>query len=302
MTFIIVEVKDKDLYTLYDTENKGVCCCSLYTIKQLVKDYKCKIIGLRSKNGKLFCEEHNFDGSVRKRKAPCICADETKRSARTIIKGMNEKDYPKETKGRAGIFSNVDENKPLLVTVDGKQITGILCRTENGLVCYDKNFQVIDKDKITNITKKNISDTEKQSLLSVSGHASKILLLEKEIAELEKDLTAKKRKLQELKTGKISVVEKNREREYEKTVTGKENFFQDFYKGTLDKAFILAVLKKTKRPITYTYGLSYRNPTTHNQPISKDLAIQYITRGSMLSVRAEDNVIRIQEVSEMDMW
>ena len=40
MKFIIVEVKGKDLYTIYDTEHKGVCCCSMYTLKQLVKDYK----------------------------------------------------------------------------------------------------------------------------------------------------------------------------------------------------------------------------------------------------------------------
>lgn len=302
MTFIIVEIKDKDLYTIYDTENKGVCCCSMYTLKQLVKDYKCKIIGLKNKSGKLFCEEHNFDGTIRKRKAPCICQDETKRNARTIVRGLGEKDYPKETKGRAGIFSNIEENKPVVVETEGKKINAILCRTSSGVVCCDSEFHVIDKNKITSIKKQNPEkDIDKQALINVAAYVTKITALEKEISELEKEVASKKLKLKELKNGTRNVVNKNRAKKYAKEVTGKEEFFQDFYKGTLDIPFLEQVIKKTDRKLTYTYGLSFRNPTTNHKPISKELALEYL-KHSMISVRATKDEVNINEVSENDMW
>lgn len=302
MKFIIVEIKDKDLYTIYDVENKGVCCCSMYTLKQLVKDYKCKIIGLRSKNGKLYCEERNFDGTVRKRKAPCICQDETKRNAKTIVRGLGEKDYPKETKGRAGVFSNIDENKPVLVEVDDKKLYGILCRTADGIVCCDSEFHVINKDKIKSIKKQNPEkEVDKQALLNVAAYMGKIYSLEKEISDMEKELVTKKAKLQQLKNGTRVVINKNKAKKYEKEVTGKEEFFQDFYKNTLDIPFLEQVIKKTDRKITYTYGLSFRNPTTNHKPISKELALEYL-KHSMISVRATKDEVNINEVSETDMW
>ena len=50
--FYIVEKKEKDLYTIYDVENKGVCCCSLYTIKDLIQ-HGCVIKGFYTNNGKV---------------------------------------------------------------------------------------------------------------------------------------------------------------------------------------------------------------------------------------------------------
>ena len=53
------------------------------------------------------------------------------------------------------------------------------------------------------------------------------------------------------------------------SVTGKEIEDMSFYDGTLDRARAVAIIEKSSRKCVYTYGLSYRNPTTHNAPRTK---------------------------------
>lgn len=102
MQFIIVEIKQKDLYTIYDVENKGVCCCSTYTLAQL-QSAGHKITGFTvNSDGKYGVKECGLDGKPRTKKAPIICADETKRSAVTIAKGLDEKHYPRVKQERSG--------------------------------------------------------------------------------------------------------------------------------------------------------------------------------------------------------
>lgn len=287
MKFIIVEIKAKDLYTIYDTENKGVCCCSMYTLKQLVKDYKCKIVGLETKGGKLYCVEHNIDETVRKRKAPCICEDETKRSAKTIVRGL----YPKNTGYEAG----------KIYLVNGKEYY-VGCNTENGVTLCNLQGKSIDKSEIKEIKKKSPEEIEKKSLINIYNYTEKVYNLYTEINNLEQTLKTKKEKYNNLKNGFSSVVNKNNSIKYEKEVTGKENFSQSFYHNTLDKAYVSWVIKRTNRPITYTYGLEYRKPTTCHKPISKELGLEYVNSNRWISVTATDKELNIQEVSENDMW
>lgn len=94
MKFIVIEIKDKDLFTIYDVENKGVCCCSAYTLKQLLSDHN-EVLGCQVVNGKLNVFECDLDGNKRSRKASNCCTDTTKRSAVTIEKGLDEAHYPR---------------------------------------------------------------------------------------------------------------------------------------------------------------------------------------------------------------
>ena len=43
---------------------------------------------------------------------------------------------------------------------------------------------------------------------------------------------------------------------------------------TLNKEILKAFIEKTDKPIRYTYGLKYRNPTTLNVPVSKERALR----------------------------
>lgn len=95
MKFIVVEIKQKDLYTIYDADNKGVCCCSAYTLAQL-QALGHTIIGFNTvAAGRISVKECGLDGKPREKKAPVICTDETKRSASTIARGLDEKHYPR---------------------------------------------------------------------------------------------------------------------------------------------------------------------------------------------------------------
>ena len=46
MVLRLVEVKSNNLYVLYDADGKGVCCCTKYTINQLLNDYNQTIDGV----------------------------------------------------------------------------------------------------------------------------------------------------------------------------------------------------------------------------------------------------------------
>ena len=86
------------------------------------------------------------------------------------------------------------------------------------------------------------------------------------------------------------------------SVTGKEIEDMSFYDGTFDRARAVAIIEKSSRKCVYTYGLSYRNPTTHNAPRTKKEAIAIVRKGSLIDVHFRKDVISINEYSENDMW
>lgn len=75
-----------------------------------------------------------------------------------------------------------------------------------------------------------------------------------------------------------------------------------FYDGTLDKAKAKTEILKSEKHCEYTYGLSYRNPTTYHKPVTKDEAIKLIDQASLLDITENDEVIHLNEYSENDMW
>ena len=75
-----------------------------------------------------------------------------------------------------------------------------------------------------------------------------------------------------------------------------------FYRGTLNKEILKAFIEKTDKPIRYTYGLKYRNPTILNVPVSKEEALQIVDSQSMLDAKELDDVLDLQAYSSNDMW
>ena len=72
--------------------------------------------------------------------------------------------------------------------------------------------------------------------------------------------------------------------------------------GNCTKEEIVSLVEKTDKPFVYTYGLAYRNPTTHRKPISKEEAVNKVKSNGMIDITEETEVIHIEEFSENDMW
>lgn len=69
------------------------------------------------------------------------------------------------------------------------------------------------------------------------------------------------------------------------------------------KQEVIDFLRNTDKPIKYTYGLGYRNPTTHNKPISLQEALDIVEREwSMLDVDERPKYVHLNAYSENDMW
>ena len=117
MKFIVIEIKDKDLFTIYDVENKGICCCSAYTLKQLLSNHN-EVLGCQVVNGKLNVFECDLSGNKRAKKAPNCCSDTTKRSAVTIEKGLDEAHYPRVKAERKLDVSSVTSKTKTINGVD----------------------------------------------------------------------------------------------------------------------------------------------------------------------------------------
>lgn len=75
-----------------------------------------------------------------------------------------------------------------------------------------------------------------------------------------------------------------------------------FYDGTLNRAKAKEVITATDKPLKYTYGLGYRNPTTNRKPISKDEAIKIIDTKSLLDIREYEDYIHLNAYSDNDMF
>lgn len=81
----------------------------------------------------------------------------------------------------------------------------------------------------------------------------------------------------------------------------KYNFFDKKY-SNCTKEEMLAFMKKTDKPFVYTYGLEYRNPTTHRKPVTKEEAVRIFEKGCCVDATEEEACIHVNEFGEMDMW
>lgn len=75
-----------------------------------------------------------------------------------------------------------------------------------------------------------------------------------------------------------------------------------FYNGTLNKKILKEFIESTEKPIRYTFGFKYRNPTTKNVPISKEKALEIVSKESMLDATELDDCLDLNAYSGNDMW
>lgn len=62
-------------------------------------------------------------------------------------------------------------------------------------------------------------------------------------------------------------------------------------------------IENTTKQIKYTYGLGYRNPTTHNVPVTKDRAFEILKdHWGMLDIVEYDDYVHMNAYSSNDMW
>ena len=58
----------------------------------------------------------------------------------------------------------------------------------------------------------------------------------------------------------------------------------------------------TSKPILYTHGLGYRNPTIHNKKISKEKALEIMGELEWKTISSNEKAVYLNTYSEMDMW
>lgn len=75
-----------------------------------------------------------------------------------------------------------------------------------------------------------------------------------------------------------------------------------FYNGTLNRPELIEFVKNTEKPIKYTYGLSYRHPTTYKVPVTKERAVEIINTQSLLDADEYEDYLHLNAYSGNDMW
>lgn len=321
----LVEIKGKDLFTIYDVENGGVCCCSKYTLEQLVKEYKQPVDGVMLKDdGTLQIIELNLDGAVRIRKSSIICENETKCSAEAILKGLDAKHYPRVKRERRTIGSIVE------LTIHHKEsiVNDVVCKaiqvannvflTMNGLIFEQRN----DKDYILTIKSSNGSDDEVKLLNSLRDLYDKSCDVEKMRTAVDNDvkrrmayLEKEKQRIEEWRLSQYNSLDKRSILLYQeqkflvnqykyKGVTGEELCKYSFVgNNTVDIDYMRVLIERTSRSFIHTDGLIDRHPVTRGRRISKQEAINIVNGASYLSIDATDkNVIYINTVNDGDIF
>ena len=62
------------------------------------------------------------------------------------------------------------------------------------------------------------------------------------------------------------------------------------------------LLKTTEKPILYTFGFKFRNPTTKDVKISNESAVKKFDEDGYSVVKEYDEHIDFNQYGEMDMW
>lgn len=222
MKFIVIEIKDKDLFTIYDVEHKGVCCCSAYTLKQLLSDHN-EVLGCQVVNGKLNVFECDLDGNKRSRKASNCCTDTTKRSAVTIEKGLDEAHYPRlkterkldttaltnETRKIKGVDLHINDVKRF--DLNEGTVTGMVLElpvtdsTYSSMKIYslDKGVISLYVSHIIDIKATRLTEEKRKIYDRIAADNVKLASLQKQYKSVRDEWTREEQKLRE-KYGKKS--------------------------------------------------------------------------------------------------
>lgn len=347
MKFAIVEIKEslKDTYVIYDMENKGVCCCSSYTIKQLIENNHTVYGAKYNDNGRLKISEVDLQGNLRTKKTGIICKDTTKRSMVTITKGLDEKHYPREVKTKRGNGSCVSiqikskDNKKFRLNnlcgcsheYDEFKETGI--QVSNGNI-ITSNGTVISAEFIKEINVKKAVFSSQIKVAEVEEEERKLLeymyciyegileqnrlitqksdKIDKQLAELELEQARLKKEQKNLLDKNFNEKEEKKKFLYDecmkyqyRDLTGEELVKYSFHSkySTVSKEYIQVLLEKTSRPILYTLGYKWKNPTTQDVKITNEKALKILKNETLIDIDATNSdVIYMNEYSGNDMW
>lgn len=81
------------------------------------------------------------------------------------------------------------------------------------------------------------------------------------------------------------------------------SFYSNEHSKFADKQMAIDYALASGKPFKYTHGLGYRNPTTHNKPISLEEATKIMTEpGEWLDIDERDDCIHLNTYSSNDMW
>ena len=75
-----------------------------------------------------------------------------------------------------------------------------------------------------------------------------------------------------------------------------------FYNGTLNCEELKKFVRTTEKPIVYTYGYGWKNPTTHKKPVTVSEALEIIDREGFLDATETNEYLHLNAFSANDMW
>lgn len=75
-----------------------------------------------------------------------------------------------------------------------------------------------------------------------------------------------------------------------------------FSDGTLNRDKLRKLIKDTNKKILFTYGLSFRNPTTNKKEITKEDALEIVTVESLLDAEEYQDYLFLNAFSSNDLY
>lgn len=169
----------------------------------------------------------------------------------------------------------------------------------------EEAYEEIDESAVPEKTKK--------FLIEMIGLREERINRQKEIDSIKntiKELAEKQSILETERTNFLYDIERlvkeySEEKAFEQikdTVDGTEIEDMSFYKGTLNRIRAKAIILKTDRPIVYTYGFTYRNPTTYRVPKTLEEALDIVAYEGYLDITFLESEIHLNAFSSNDMW
>ena len=61
-------------------------------------------------------------------------------------------------------------------------------------------------------------------------------------------------------------------------------------------------LENTEKPIKYTHGLGFRNPTIHKVPVTQKRAVEIFKENGLCDVTEHEDYVHVNTFSDNDMW
>lgn len=312
--FSILENKGNGIYTIYDMERKGVCCCTLDTLVDLQKAGH-TVHGLFvTEEGKASVSECDVNGAVRESKAPVYCDNLITRNLSMILKGLPEAEYPMYNRH---ISAALDKYKPMdtfLWQSSGGNIAAYYCvLMEDGSMCFCDGrhhpASFVDRH-LDSYLLTNVSDDVRFLLVNGYKLKQKEQRMEKEIADLQYQLQIVEQDRNELNDeythnyDQLLHLSSQLELEaqvqlWTSKVNGDEILRMGSELGNLNIAQAIAIIKKSSRPVVYSYGLKYTQSVSFNKPISADAAVKLLYSFSgLIDINFTEDLIDLSEYDD----